>query len=89
MRIEEGFLIELNLRVKKWLLCIFYNPKYSQTSHHLSVIGKDLDVLTSKYDNIILMTDFNAEPTDTTLSDFCEIYHLQDIFKDKKPSAKW
>ena len=35
------------------------------------------------------MTDFNAEPTDTTLSDFCEIYHLQDIFKDKKPSAKW
>ena len=89
MRIEERFLIELNLRVKKWLLCIFYNPKYSQTSHHLSVIGKDLDVLTSKCGNIILMTDFNAEPADTTLSNFCEIYHPQDIFKDKKPSAKW
>ena len=35
------------------------------------------------------MADFNAEPTDTTLPNFCENYHLKDIFKDKKPSAKW
>ena len=39
--------------------------------------GKDLDVLTSKYDNIILMGDFNAEPSDTAVSDFCEIYNKQ------------
>ena len=42
----EGFFIELNLRRKKWLLCCSYNPKYSQISHHLKEIGKDLDVLT-------------------------------------------
>ena len=53
----EGFFIELNLRRKKWLLCCSYNPKYSQISHHLNEIGKDLDVLTSNYDNIILMGD--------------------------------
>ena len=69
----EGFFIELNLRRKKWLLCCSYNPKYSQISHHLKEIGKNLDVLTSKYDNIILMGDFNAEPADTVVSDFCEI----------------
>ena len=34
----EGFLIELNLRRKKWLLCCFYNPKYSQISHHFKEI---------------------------------------------------
>ena len=61
----EGFFIELNLRRKKWLLCCSYNPKYSQISHHLKEIGKDLDVLTTKYDNIILIGDFNVEPTDT------------------------
>ena len=60
----EGFFIELNVRRKKWLLCCSYNPKYSQISHHLKEIGKDLDVLTSKYENIVLMGDFNAEPTD-------------------------
>ena len=43
----EGFFIELNLRRKKWLLCCSYNPKYSQISHHLKEIAKDLDVLTS------------------------------------------
>ena len=67
----EGFFIELNLRRKKWLLCCSYNPKYSQISYHLKEIGKDLDVLTSKYENIVLMGDFNAEPTDIALSDFC------------------
>ena len=34
----EGFFIELNLRRKKWLLCCFYNPKYSQISHHFKEI---------------------------------------------------
>ena len=79
----EGFFIELNLRRKKWLLCCSYNPKYSQISHHLKEIGKDLDVLTSNYDNIILMGDFNAEPADTAVSDFCEIYNLNNIIREK------
>ena len=80
----EGFFIELNLRRKKWLLCCSYNPKYSQISHHLKEIGKDLDVLTSKYENIVLMGDFNAEPTDTALSDFCEIYNYKQAKKFSK-----
>ena len=48
-----------------------YNPKYSQISHHLREMDKALDVLTWRYDNIILMSDFNAEPADTAVSDFC------------------
>ena len=42
----EVFFIELYLRRKKWLLCCSYNPKYSQISHHLKEIGKNLDALT-------------------------------------------
>ena len=79
----QWFFIELNLRRKKWLLFCSYNPKYSQISHHLKEISKDLDVLTSKYDNIILMGDFNAEPADTVVSDFCEIYNLKNIIREK------
>ena len=79
----EGFFIELNLRRKKWLLCCSYDPKYSQISHYLKEMGKDLDVLTSKYDNIILMGDFNAEPADTIVSNFCEIYNLKNIIREK------
>ena len=82
MKIEE-FVIELNLRRKKELLSCSYDPKYSQISHHLKEIGKDLDVLTSKYDNIILMGDFNAEPADTVISYFCGIYNLKNIIRER------
>ena len=78
----EGFFIELNLRGKKWLLCCSCNPKYSQISH-LKEMGKDLDVLTTKYGNIILISDFNVEPADTAVSDFCEIYNLRNIIREK------
>ena len=42
MRIE-GFSVELNLKRKHWLLCCYYNPKFSQISFHLNNIGKNLD----------------------------------------------
>ena len=79
----EGFFIELNLRRKKWLLCCSYNPKYSQISHYLKEIGKDLDVLTLKYDSIILMGYFNSEPADSVVPDFCKIYNLKNIIREK------
>ena len=82
MRIE-GFFVELNLKRKKWLLCCSYNPKFFQISFHLNESGKNHDTLISKYDNIILLGDFNTEPTDTVLSNFCEIYSLKNLIKDK------
>ena len=30
------------------------------------------------------MGDFNAEPTDVALSDFCEIYNLKNIVRDNR-----
>ena len=78
MKIEE-FFVELNLKSKNWLLWCSYDPKFSQISFHLN----ELDNLTSKYDNIILLGDFNTEPTDTILSHFCEICNFKNLIKDK------
>ena len=58
----EGFFIELNLGCNKWLLSCSYNPRQSLISEHLSIIGKNLDLLSANYDQIFLMGDFNAEP---------------------------
>ena len=38
--------------------------------------------MSSRNENLLL-GDFNAEPTTTTVSDFCEIYNLKNIIKDK------
>ena len=73
----EGLFVEINLRKKKWLLCCSYNPKKSLISNHLKEIGNNLDLLSSKYDNYLLMGDFNAEPSEPVISDFCEIYNTK------------
>ena len=82
MKIKR-FFMELNLRRNKWFLCFSDNPTYSQISHNLKEIGRDLDVLTSMYGNIILMGKSNAEPADSVVSDFCEIYNLKNIIRKK------
>ena len=55
----------------------------SLISKHLNKIGKNLDLLLSKYDNFMLIGDLNAEPTEATVSNFCEIYKLKHLIKDK------
>ena len=38
---------------------------------HLNNLGKNLDNLTSKYDNIVVFGDLNTEPTETVC---CKLY---------------
>ena len=70
----EGFFIELNLR---WLLSCNYNSHRSLILEHLSIIENDLDILSANYDKIFLMGDFNAEPRNHFLMDFCDVYNLK------------
>ena len=68
----EDFFIELKLRKKKWLLCCSCNPHRRFISNHLIDIGRNLDLLSTNYDNIILLGDFNAEVESNFLKEFCE-----------------
>ena len=77
----EEFFIELNLRCKKWLLSCSYNHHWNLISEHLSIIGKDLDLLSANYDQVFLMGDFNAELHDHYLMDFCDMYNLKNLIK--------
>ena len=36
----------------------------------------------SNYDNILLIGDFNCEPHENLISDFCNIYNQMNIIKD-------
>ena len=86
----ESFSIGINIRKKKWLLVCMYNPNKNLISNHLKEIGKNLDNYSSKYDNFILLGDFNSEPTESAVRDFCEIYSCKNLIKDntcfKNPS---
>ena len=79
---REGFFLELNLRKKKWVLCCSYNPHNNFIETHMESIGKVLDSRSARYENFILIGDFNAEESDTTIKDFCDIYSFKNLIKD-------
>ena len=77
----EGVFVELNFRRKKWLVCCSYNPQKSTVSKHLDVIGKNLDLYSSRYENYLLLGDFNSEPTENAMTEFCKVYKLKNLVK--------
>ena len=75
-----------NLRnKKKWLLCCSYNPKKDLITQHLYALSKSIDVITSKYDNLLFLGDFNAGVKDTSVKNFCRSYNLTSVIN--KPTC--
>ena len=78
----ENIFIEINLRSKKWLVSGFYSPKLSHIKNHLQEIGKGLDYYLSKYENFIVLGDFNAEMSNPHMSEFCALYNFTNLIKE-------
>ena len=55
----EGFYVEINLRKQKWLICCSYNRNKHNISEHIEILSKSIDLLSSNYENFLLMGDFN------------------------------
>ena len=54
----------------------------SNIYHHLQCISKNLDSFSSKYENFILLGDFNAEISNHFMEDFCDTYNLNALIKE-------
>ena len=50
--------------------------------NYLSFLGPALDHYMSKYDNFLLLGDFNAETHETSMNEFCSLYNLHNLIKD-------
>ena len=79
---NEAIFIELNLRK---LLIGKYNPHKYMIGNHLDILGKQLNDVYGKYDNIILVGDFNAETSEDDMKLFCTSYNLKNLVK--KPAC--
>ena len=78
----ESFYVQLNFRKKKWLLIFLYNPKHSSIESHLDSLSKSIDSLSSKYDNFVLLGDFNSCMEDFPMKTFGENYKLRNLIKE-------
>ena len=75
----EGFLIEVNVCRKKWLLGCFYNPHKTYISDFLKEISKVLDLTTANYEHLFIMGDLNSEVKEKHLTEFCQLYNLKNL----------
>ena len=78
----ENFFVEINLRLRKWLLSCSYNPKTNLIADHLHCIGRGIDFYSSKYDNFIVFGDLNTEVSNSFMEQFCASYNLKSRIKE-------
>ena len=76
---KKYFLVEINLRKQKWLIICNYNPHKTAIKGYLEYISKEIDSHLSKYDNVLLVGDFNSEPSEEALKSFCQIYNFKNL----------
>ena len=81
----EGMFIEINLGKRKWLLFGSYHPPTNKSGdeYYIKHVERALDLYISKYDNFLLLGDFNIEDTETVLSDFLHQYDSKNLVKEK------
>ena len=79
----ESIFLEINIRKKKWLIGCCYNPNIHSISASLDHIGNNIDKYLSTYENFIVLGDFNAEPSNQYIEDFCQVYCCRNILHDK------
>ena len=78
----EVIVIEINLKKRKWVLLGIYNPHKDMINHFLPCLSSILDELTIKYENVIILGDFNCEIKDEAMDVFCNAYNLRCLVKE-------
>ncbi len=79
----EIMCVEINLKKKKWVLLGIYRPPNMNEKYFFDNLSRVIDCYSKKYDSIIVMGDFNLEPTDGPIETFCNSYNLYNIVKEK------
>ena len=54
--------VEINLKKQKWVIIGIYNPPNMNNEYFLDHLYKTIDLYNRKYDNVVIMGDFNLEP---------------------------
>ena len=76
----EGIYVELNFP-KKNSLCCTYNPNRNIITNHLDALKRSLDPYSTKYDDLMVIRDLNAEINLECMKLFYETYDLSSLIK--------
>ena len=77
----QNIFVEINLRSEKWLISGSYNPNADLIQNHTANLSKNLEFYSSKYENFIVIGDFNAAMANSCLQEFSASYNLKNLIK--------
>ena len=78
---HESCYVELILKKTKWLINCSYNPAKNNISSQLESLSRNLDLYTSKFENILVTGDLNLSIDDNNMKNFCQSYNLESLIK--------
>ena len=78
----EGLFCEINLRKNRWLVFAGYNCAEKNIGVFLDKLGLVLDHYIPKYNNRLLIGDFNSEIHETRMSEFCDVFDLRNLITE-------
>ena len=68
--------------VKKWLIVGIYNPSKLLLGKNLNDLILHIDRYVHKYDNLFIMGDFNSDPSEIEIYEFCSLHNLRNLVHD-------
>ena len=78
----EAIVFEINLKKRKWLFLGIYNPHKDMTNTFVTSVGEKLNELSLKYENIIILGDFNSEMCEEVMQMFCNTFNFKCLVKE-------
>ena len=72
---------EINLTKEKWLVISIYRPPSQNSEYFLNSLTKIIDYFANTYDDHLILSDFNLEPTDSALMEFLDSNSLTNLIK--------
>ena len=82
---SETLFLEINLRLKKWLIVGAYKSPDQRKSVFLESLSKSFSIYLDAYENVILLGDFNMSTEVKKLQFFADSFNLEHLIK--KPTC--
>ena len=78
----EAKALEINLHRIKWLLFGIYHPPSQTDNFFLNEISKNIEHLSTKYENFLVIGDFNLTEKSMVLQDFMQRLNFKNVIKE-------
>ena len=73
---------EINLKKQKWVIIGIYNPPDMKDKCFMDNLSKAIDLYSTKYDRIVVMGDFNLEPSSVHIEALCYSHYLYNVVNE-------